>query len=107
MSSALITGPMAGVASGYVLMRTNLCFHSAFRGLYECRYGLARTWALGVAIVAVGLSLVYELGPWDGPHRGLPLRPVATGGGGLVSGVGMGVAGFVADWWPRATREGG
>lgn len=92
MSLALITGLIAGVAFGYVLMRTNLCFHSTFRGLYERRYGLARTWALGVAIAAVGLSLVYELGPWDGLNRGLPLRPVANAGGGLVFGIGMVVA---------------
>ena len=53
---------------------------------------LARGYVLAVAIAAVGLSLVYALGPWDRLNRGLGFRPVSIVIGGLTIGIGMVVA---------------
>ncbi|MCZ7525701.1 MAG: YeeE/YedE family protein [Acidimicrobiia bacterium] len=87
-----LTGASAGLAIGYVLQRGQLCFHATFAGLYERRLGLFRAWALGVALAAAGLTLVYGLGPWDDLNRGLSLRPVPNLVGGLLIGVGMHIA---------------
>lgn len=87
------TGALAGLLVGYVLQRGDICFHSTFRGVFEHRWGLFKTWALAVAIAAVGLSVVFATGPWDGLNRGLAFRPVANIAGGLTMGVGMVVAG--------------
>lgn len=87
-----ITGALAGLVFGYVLARSNMCFHSAWRGLYERRYALAKAWALSIAIGTVGLALVFSFGPWNGLNRGLPFRPVDNIVGGIVFGIGLVVA---------------
>jgi len=88
----LLTGAVAGVALGYVLQRGQLCFHAAIRTALERRYLLARGWALGVALAAVGLSLLFLVPGTEGLNRGLAFRPVANIVGGLVIGAGMVVA---------------
>lgn len=89
---SVIAGTAAGVAFGYALQRGQHCFHATFRGLLERRAALFKAWALAVALAAVGLTLVYALGPWDQLNRGLAFRPVPAVVGGLVFGVGMVVA---------------
>ena len=86
---AIVAGAGAGLLLGYALQRGDLCFHSAFRGLWERRFDLVRGYALAAAIAAVGLSLIYALGPWDQLSRGLGFRPVSIVAGGLTIGVGM------------------
>jgi uncharacterized membrane protein YedE/YeeE len=90
--SAIAAGIVAGLLLGYALQRSDLCFHSAFRGLWERRFDVVRGYALAVGIAAVGLSLVFALGPWDQLSRGLGFRPVSVITGGLMIGVGMVVA---------------
>jgi uncharacterized protein len=85
------TGAVTGVLFGYVLQRSDLCFHSAWRGVFERRYHLTKIWLLGVAVAAVGLSLVYASDRWR-LNEGLALRPQGNVAGGLVLGVGMVVA---------------
>ena len=82
---------MAGVVFGYVLQRSQLCFHATFAGLYERRPGLFRAWLLGVAISAVGLTVIYGLGVGD-LNEGLSFRPVHNVVGGLLIGAGMVIA---------------
>ncbi|MEC3980369.1 YeeE/YedE thiosulfate transporter family protein [Amycolatopsis sp. H20-H5] len=89
---ALTAGAAAGVGMGYVLQRSQLCFHAMFSGLTRHRLVLARGWLLGVAIAAVGLALVFLTPLGDGLNRGLPFTPVANIAGGLVIGAGMAVA---------------
>lgn len=86
------SGALAGLLVGYVLQRGDICFHSTFRGVFEHRWGLFKTWALAVTIAAVGLSAVFAIGPWDGLNRGLAFRPVANIVGGVTMGAGMVVA---------------
>ena len=88
----VVAGAPAGLVFGYVLMRSNLCFHSAMRGLLSGRFSLAKAWALGISIAAVGLTIIYSVSPWDNLNQGLPLRPVGNLGGGLLFGIGMVVA---------------
>jgi hypothetical protein len=85
------TGAIAGVLFGYVLQRSDLCFHSAWRGVFERRYHLTKIWLLGVAVATVGLSLVYASDRWR-LNEGLALRPQGNVGGELVLGIGMVVA---------------
>ncbi|WP_040320065.1 YeeE/YedE thiosulfate transporter family protein [Aeromicrobium marinum] len=92
MILALVTGVLAGIAIGYVLQRGQLCFHSAIARGLDGRGLLARGWALGVAIGATGLAVLYLLPGTDGLNEGLAFRPVANVVGGLVIGVGMVVA---------------
>lgn len=35
---AIVTGALAGIALGYALQRSDLCFHSTFRGIWERRF---------------------------------------------------------------------
>lgn len=77
---------------GLVLRRSDLCFHSMFRGLLAGRRHLAATWALGVSVAAVGLSAVYQVNEWDQLNRGLAFDPVRNILGGLLIGAGMVVA---------------
>lgn len=78
---------------GYVLQRAQLCFHSAFAGVLIGRFLLARSWLLGVAVAAVGLSALFLTPLADGLNQGLPFTPVADVVGGFLLGVGMAVAG--------------
>lgn len=92
MASALLTGLLAGALLGVVLHRGRLCFHSLFAGALVGRDRLLRGWLLGVAVAAVGLSVVYLLPGSDDLNQGLAFRPVSAVVGGLVLGVGMVVA---------------
>ncbi|MGI8936666.1 MAG: YeeE/YedE thiosulfate transporter family protein [Iamia sp.] len=92
MTSLLITGALSGLALGYVLQRTDLCFHSAWRGLFEGRYHLVKIWILGVALASVGLSVIYASDQWPQLNQGLGFRPQGNVLGGLTIGVGMVVA---------------
>ncbi len=92
MTAALLTGALAGIVLGYVLQRGQLCFHSAIRDAGERRFLLARGWALGVALSAVGLAVLFLLPGTGSLNHGLAFRPVANVVGGLVIGTGMVVA---------------
>ncbi len=92
MFGAVITGGLAGLAMGYVLQRGQICFHAMGSGVLSGRWFLARGWLLGVAVAAVGLSVVFLLPLGDGLNRGLAFRPVANIVGGLVIGAGMAIA---------------
>lgn len=92
MWAMVAAGVVAGVPFGYVLQRSQQCFHATFRGLYERRTALFKAWALGVVVAMVGLTAVYELSPWDQLSRGLGFRPLAAVLGGGLFGVGMAVA---------------
>ncbi len=91
MTSLLITGTIAGLALGYVLQRSDLCFHSAWRGALDGRFHLFKIWILGVALASVGLSLLFAWGRWD-LNEGLGFRPQGNVLGGLLIGVGMVIA---------------
>lgn len=92
MSGLIITGAVAGLALGYVFQRTDLCFHSAWRGLLEGRFHLVKVWILGVALASVGLSVVYGSDRWDQLNQGLAFRPRGNILGGLIIGVAMVIA---------------
>lgn len=92
MSELVVAGAVAGVLVGAVLRRSDLCFHSMFRGLLAGKFQLAAIWAFGVSVAAVGLALVYDLSDWDQLSRGLPFDPVRNILGGLLIGAGMVVA---------------
>ncbi|MGD9958705.1 YeeE/YedE thiosulfate transporter family protein [Nocardioides sp.] len=92
MIIAVITGVLAGVLMGYVLQRGQLCFHSAIRSSLDGGLLLVRGWGLGVAIGAVGLSVLLVLPGTGGLNQGLAFRPVANVTGGLLIGLGMVVA---------------
>ncbi len=87
-----VAGAVAGAVLGYVLQRGQLCFHATIRDALGRRLLLARGWALGVAVAAVGLAVLFLLPGTDGLNRGLALRPVADVTGGLLIGTGMVVA---------------
>ncbi len=87
----LITGVLAGAALGYVLQRSGLCFHSMFATAWTGSTRLLRGWLLGVAIAAVGLSLLYASSAFDQLNEGLAFRPVRNIIGGLLIGAGMAV----------------
>lgn len=91
MTDLIITGAIAGVAVGYVFQRSDLCFHSAWRGLLDGQFHLFKIWILGVALASVGLSVVYA-GDWWTLNEGLGFRPQGNILGGVVIGVGMVVA---------------
>ncbi len=91
MTSLILTGAIAGIAIGYVFQRSDLCFHSAWRGVLEHRYHLFKIWILGVALASVGLSILYGTDRWE-LNEGLALRPQGNILGGLVVGVGMVIA---------------
>lgn len=88
----VLTGTAAGIALGYVLQRSQLCFHATFSRLYERRTQLFRGWLLGVAGASVGLAVLFTLPLAADLNRGLPLVPVANVTGGLLIGAGMAVA---------------
>lgn len=95
MIGLLVTGAVAGLAMGYVLMRGGLCFHSmlaAAVGPGRRRTFLVRGWLLGIAVASVGLTILYAAPAADGLNRGLAFRPVGNVVGGLVIGLGMAVA---------------
>lgn len=92
MTALVVAGALAGLAFGYVLKRDDLCFHSMFRGLYDGRYLLAKTWVVGWVVGAVGLGVLYSTGLSEGLLRGLALRPIDNAVGGVVFGIGMVVA---------------
>ncbi len=92
MTAAIVTGALAGVLMGYVLQRSQLCFHSTISRALDRRFMLVRGWALGVAIGSVGLALLFTLPAADELNRGLAFRPVANIAGGIIFGVGMVVA---------------
>lgn len=92
MTAQIVAGALAGIAFGYVLKRDDLCFHSMFRGIYDRRFLLAKIWLVGWVLGAVGLGLIFELGPWDQLLVGLRLRPVDNLIGGTVFGIGMVIA---------------
>ena len=87
-----LAGVAAGFVFGYVLQRSDLCFHAAWRGLLEHRFALARAWILGVAVASVGLLWVSAETSWDQLTRGLSFEPARNITGGLLIGVGMVVA---------------
>jgi hypothetical protein len=90
------TAAIAGVLFGYVLQRSDLCFHSAWRGVFERRYHLTKIWLLGVAVATVGLSLVYASDRWRLNEAWLSGRR-ATSGAGWFS---------ASAWsWPRRARR--
>ena len=89
---AVLTGALAGLLLGYVLQRGQLCFHSAIASAQDGLPRLARAWAVGVAVAAVGFAVLALLPGTEGLNQGLALRPVANVVGGLVIGVGMVVA---------------
>lgn len=90
---AIAAGAAAGLTLGYALQRSDLCFHSAYAGVWRGgRSDLMCGYLLAVAVAAVGLSIVYAWGPWDQLNRGLGFRPVPVVAGGLTIGVGMVVA---------------
>ena len=91
MTGLLITGTIAGLGLGYVFQRSDLCFHSAWRGLLERRFHLFKIWILGVALASVGLSLLFSWGRWE-LNEGLGFRPQGNILGGLMIGVGMVIA---------------
>ncbi|MGA8996180.1 MAG: YeeE/YedE thiosulfate transporter family protein, partial [Nocardioidaceae bacterium] len=92
MIVALAAGAAAGAALGYVLQRSDLCFHSMFAGALEGRTRLLQGWLLGVALAALGLTALFA-SPWStGLNTGLAFRPVSNVAGGLLIGVGMVVA---------------
>lgn len=88
MTSLILTGTIAGLWLGYVFQRSDLCFHSAWRGVIERRFHLFKIWILGVALASVGLSLLYASGRWD-LNEGLGFRPQGNVLGGLLIGGGM------------------
>lgn len=88
----LAGGLLAGALVGAVLRRADLCFHSMFRRAWSGDHDLLATWAYGVALAGVGLSVVFSLGIGDDLSRGLPFDPVANLLGGTLIGVGMVVA---------------
>ncbi len=88
----VLTGVVAGVVLGAVLHRGQFCFHSMFAGVWVGRRDLLAAWFLGVAVAAVGLTLLFASPLGDGLSTGLPFRPVANVVGGLVIGAGMAVA---------------
>jgi len=87
----LITGLFAGAALGYVLQRSGLCFHSMFATAWTGSTRLLRGWLLGVAIAAIGLSLIYASSAFDQLNEGLAFRPVRNIAGGLLIGAGMAI----------------
>lgn len=91
MTSLVVTGLLAGVAVGYAFQRSDLCFHSAWRGVLERRLHLFKIWILGVALGSVGLSVVYASDAWR-LNEGLGFRPQGNVVGGVIIGVGMVVA---------------
>jgi hypothetical protein len=88
----ILGGAVAGLILGYVLQRSQQCFHATFAGLYERRTGLFRAWLLAVAVGAVGLAVVYGADWWPQLNDGLSFRPVHNIVGGLLIGAGMAVA---------------
>lgn len=92
MTTALVTGAVAGAGVGYVLQRGQLCFHAMFTSALIGRTRLVRGWVLGVALASVGLSGLFATSWASGLNTGLAFRPVANVLGGLVIGFGMVVA---------------
>lgn len=92
MLLASVTGAGAGGAMGYVLMRSQLCFHSMFAETTRPPRTLLRGWILAVAIASVGLSILYDTPASKGLNTGLAFVPVADIVGGATIGVGMVIA---------------
>ena len=88
MTDLIITGAIAGVAVGYVFQRSDLCFHSAWRGLLDGQFHLFKIWILGVALASVGLSVVYA-GDWWTLNEGLGFRPQGNILGGVFTVIGL------------------
>lgn len=91
MAGLVVTGAVSGLLLGYVFQRSDLCFHSTWRGLLDRRYHLFKIWILGVALASVGLSVIYASDRWS-LNEGLDLRPQGNVLGGVVIGVAMVVA---------------
>ncbi|MBN9096644.1 MULTISPECIES: YeeE/YedE thiosulfate transporter family protein [unclassified Pseudonocardia] len=89
---AVATGGVAGIGMGYVLQRGQLCFHSMIDGAQRGSFLLLRAWGLGVAIAAVGLSVLLATPLGAGLDHGLPFAPVGNIAGGLLIGLGMVIA---------------
>lgn len=89
---AIVAGALAGIAMGYVLQRGQLCFNAMFTDGWHGRFLLLRGWALAVGLGAVGLAVVYLSPLGSDLNTGLPFRPVANIGGGLLIGWGMAIA---------------
>lgn len=89
---AIVAGLLSGVGFGWVLQRGQLCFHATIATALEGRFLLARGWALGVSLAAVGLSVLYLLPGTEVLNEGLAFRPVRNVAGGLVFGAGMVIA---------------
>ncbi|MGE5155981.1 MAG: YeeE/YedE thiosulfate transporter family protein [Betaproteobacteria bacterium] len=92
MIPAIVTGAVAGTALGYVLQRTQLCFHATVGGPSGRRLQLSPGWLFGVAVASVGLSVVFLTPLGRGLNQGLPFVPAADVTGGLLIGLGMAVA---------------
>lgn len=92
MVVVLGTAVAAGVALGYMLQRSRLCFHAALAQAFTGRPALFRAWSLGVLLAAVGFAVLLLLPGTDGLNRGLAFRPVGNLLGGAMIGVGMVVA---------------
>lgn len=92
MLVGVLTGVLAGIGMGYVLLRGQLCFHAMFASAWRGRFLLLRGWALAVSLGAVGLAIVYLTPLGDGLNTGLPFRPVANIIGGVIIGWGMALA---------------
>lgn len=91
MTALILTGAIAGLALGWVFQRSDLCFHSAWRGVLEHRFHLFKIWILGVALASVGLSFLFATDRWE-LNEGLALRPQGNLLGGALIGVGMVIA---------------
>lgn len=89
---AILTGLLAGAALGAAMQRSGFCTHAAYITAGRGDTGLMKTWAMAVAVGAVGLTLLFGLPGTDDLNRGLAFRPVSTIGGGLVVGLGLVVA---------------
>ena len=89
-SVLVLTGALSGLLVGYVLQRSQLCFHATWAGIFERRLHLFRAWILAVAVLMVGLTVLLPLD--DDLNRGLPFDPVHNIVGGLLMGAGMTVA---------------
>lgn len=92
MVLVLGTAAIAGLALGYVLQRSRLCFHAALDTAFTQRPALLRAWTLGVLLAAVGYAVLLLLPGSEGLNRGLAFRPLANVTGGVLIGVGMVVA---------------
>jgi uncharacterized membrane protein YedE/YeeE len=94
----VVLGLLVGAAFGVLAARGTVCFNAGVRrGVFERRFRILRVFAVAVAVQLLLLPLLDAAGV-DPLARALdagqpPLLPVAQIAGGLVFGVGMGLAG--------------